>query len=126
MLLVKTIVKRTKNELVATIITYLRKLDAFIKTDDSRLMTAPEEDIVLTEDEFAGAMPKIRVEVDNSYLDVEERIYETLPISEIVLCEGEFYVRAGDDAELHEDDLTIDELARVAQFLETEWEKTQQ
>ena len=71
---VTAIIKDAKNELVNTIITYMRKLDAYIKTDDKRLMTAPEEDIILTEDEFAVSMPKLRVEVDNSYLDVEDRI----------------------------------------------------
>ena len=119
---VTAIIKDAKNELVNTIITYMRKLDAYIKTDDKRLMTAPEEDIILTEDEFAVSMPKLRVEVDNSYLDVEDRIYESLPIEKLVLCEYEFYAVVG-GVDLDEDTLDTDDLAKIAQFLENEWNK---
>ena len=122
MLKPKSIVENAKTELGNTIITYLRKLDAFISTGNKRMMTAPEQDIIITENEVLGDMPEVRVEVDDSYLDVEDTIYEYLPIDKIVLCEGELYFEVG-DADIYVEDLDVEELAVIAGFLIGEYEK---
>jgi len=118
----KAIVETAKNELVNAIIIALRKLDAFIATGDKRMMTSPDEDIVIDESEVLGEMPKILGEVDNSYLDVEDRTYKRLPIDKFVLSEGEFYVECN-GVEFFKDDLSIEELQDIAQFLQEELEK---
>ncbi len=122
MLRPKSIVETAKTELGNIIITYLRKLDGFVSSGDKRLMTAPDQDIILEKDAMLGETPKIRVEVDNSYLDVEDVIYEYLPIDKFVLCEGEFYVEIA-GTELTENELSVEELSKIAQFLQDEWEK---
>lgn len=122
MLKPKSVVENAKTELGNTIITYLRKLDAFISTGNKRMMTAPEQDIIITENEVLGDMPEVRVEVDDSYLDVEDTIYEYLPIDKIVLSEGELYFEVG-DADIYVEDLDVEELAVIAGFLIGEYEK---
>jgi len=116
----KTIVENAKKELLEIIITYLRKLDAFIATGNKKLITAPGEDIIIADFEAKGEVPKVRVEVDNTYLDVEDTTYEYLPITKFVLSEGEFYVEIG---KIDKDDLSIEELQSIAEFLQDEWEK---
>lgn len=61
----------------------------------------------------------INVEVDNSYLDVEERTYERREMSEIiVLLDGTVMVRDDDGNEWDDTDITISELATIADLLE--------
>lgn len=61
----------------------------------------------------------INVEVDNSYLDVEERTYERREMSEIiVLLDGTVMVRDEDGNEWDDTDITISELATIADLLE--------
>ena len=119
---VTAIVQTAKSELGNIIITYLRKLSGYLTTEDKRLMTAPESSIYLTSAELTGAMPMVKVETDNSYLDIEDRTYEYRTIDRICLECGELYVEAG-DVELYEDDLTVEEMASIALFLEIEWNK---
>lgn len=120
----KAIVENAKNELVNIIINTLCKLDAFNTTGDKRLMTNPNEDIVITESEVMRDTPRIRAEVDNTYLDVEDRTYANLPIDKFVLCECEFYVEVN-GVEYFKDDLSVEELASIAEFLQNEWEKAE-
>lgn len=114
------IVQTAKTELGNIIITHLRKLSGYLTTGDKRLMTAPESSIYLTSAELTSAMPMVKVETDNSYLDIEDRTYEYRTIDRICLCDGELYVEAG-DAEMYEDDLTVEEMASIAQYLMDEW-----
>ena len=121
----KSILEQAKTELGNIIITYLRKLAGYLATDDKRLMTAPESSIYLTSAELTSAMPMVKVETDNSYLDIEDRTYEYRTIDRICLECGELYVEVG-DAELYENDLTAEEMESIAQFLIDEWGKIQQ
>ena len=61
---------------------------------------------------------RINVEVDNSYLDVEDRCYENVEVAEIsVSRDGEVWVNTEDD-EYTIDEISLEELADVAEALE--------
>ena len=67
----------------------------------------------------------INVEVDNSYLDVEDRCYEDREMSEVVVAlDGNVIVRDEDDGEWFFDELSTDEVARIANSLEKTYWKT--
>ena len=67
----------------------------------------------------------INVEVDNSYLDVEERCYEDREMSEVVVAlDGNVIVRDEDEGEWFFDELSTDEVARIANSLEKTFWKT--
>lgn len=61
----------------------------------------------------------INVEVDNSYLGVEERTYEDMEIAEIRLTlDGNVFVANEDGYEWECDNLSVEELANVATSLQ--------
>ena len=65
----------------------------------------------------------IGVDVDNSYLDVEECIKEKRSVIEVhlTLDENVFVVAEGDDTEIEWKDLSTDELAEIANTLERDY-----
>ena len=65
----------------------------------------------------------IKVEVDNSYLDVEETTMENRTIIEVrVSLDGNvFLVGYGDDTEIEWKDISTDELAGLANVLENQY-----
>ena len=65
----------------------------------------------------------IEVEVDNSYLDVEDTIMENRTITEIhVSLDGNiFLVAYEDDTEIEWKDISTDELAGLANILENQY-----
>lgn len=111
------IINNARFELTTHIITLMRKLDAYLATGKRNLMTAPEEDVVIDFAELGNA-PAIRVEVDNSYLDVEDRCYETRPVDFIATGDDHNFYVSVDDAEIDADDLSTDELLVIAKVLE--------
>lgn len=111
------IINNARFELTTHIITLMRKLDAYFATGKRNLMTAPEEDVVIDFAELGNA-PAIRVEVDNSYLDVEDRCYETRPVDFIATGDDHNFYVSVDDAEIDADDLSTDELLVIAKVLE--------
>lgn len=111
------IINNARFELTTHIITLMRKLDAYLATGKKNLMTAPEEDVVIDFAELGNA-PAIRVEVDNSYLDVEDRCYETRPVDFIATGDDHNFYVSVDDAEIDADDLSTDELLVIAKVLE--------
>ncbi len=111
------IINNARFDLATTIITLMRKLDAYFATGKKNLMTAPEEDVVIDFAELGNA-PAIRVEVDNSYLDVEDVCHETRPLDFIATTDDcNFYVGA-DGADIDADDISTDELLVIAKVLE--------
>ena len=111
------IINNARFELVTLIITLMRKLDAYFATGKKNLMTAPEEDVVIDFAELGNA-PAIRVEVDNSYLDVEDVCHEIRPLDFIDTTDDcNFYVSA-DGADIDADDISTDELLVIAKVLE--------
>ena len=65
----------------------------------------------------------IKVETDNSYLDVEDTIMENRTITEVrVSLDGNvFLVGYGDDTEIGWKDISTDELAGLANILENQY-----
>ena len=111
------IINNARFELVTLIVTLMRRLDAYFATGKKNLMTAPEDDVVIDFAELGNA-PAIRVEVDNSYLDVEDVCHEVRPLDFIATGDDhDFYVSA-DEADIDADDLSTDELLVIAKVLE--------
>jgi len=111
------IINVARFDLATTIITLMRKLDAYFATGKKNLMTAPEEGVVIDFAELGNA-PAIRVEVDNSYLDVEDRCYETRPVDFIATGDDHNFYVSVDGADSYADDLSTDELLVIAKVLE--------
>ena len=66
----------------------------------------------------------IKVEVDNSYLDIEDRCYEQQEVAEILvnLIDKEVWV-CTEDAEYTIDEISVEELAEIANAMEETYEK---
>lgn len=113
------IIKNARLELVTLIVTLMRKIDGYLETENKRLMTESEEVCVdFNGLDIADKTPVINVEVDNSYLDVEDRCYEPRHIDYIVTEDAHnFYLSAG-ETDINADDISTDELAAIAKFLE--------
>lgn len=118
-----TIIQSARKALVDIIIGYLRKIDGFMETGDKRLRTEGEVNLY-DEDFITENMPVIEVEVDNSYLDVEDYCTERRKITQFIVSEdGELsFCIKGDNKEIPAKNATIEELARIANFPQNEWE----
>ena len=113
------IINSARFELVTLIITLMRKIDGYLETGSKNLMTA-SEGVCLDFNglDIADKTPVVNVEVDNSYLDVEDRCYESRHIDYIVMSgDHDFYLSAG-ETDIDADDLSTDELVAIAKFLE--------
>jgi hypothetical protein len=66
----------------------------------------------------------IKVEVDNSYLDINDTCYEEREVAEILvnLNDKEIWVCTEDD-EYTIDEISVDELAEIANAMEETYEK---
>jgi hypothetical protein len=112
------IINNARFELTTHIITLMRKIDAYLETGSKGLMTDPEESVVLDFAECVYA-PSIIVEVDNSYLDIEDTCREVRTLDFIATSDDhDFYVGAGENTEVEADDITTDELLAIAKCLE--------
>ena len=112
------IINNARFEIVTHIITLMRKIDAYLETGNKGLMTDPEESVVLDFAECVYA-PSIIVEVDNSYLDIEDTCREVRTLDFIATSDDhDFYVGAGENTEVEADDITTDELLAIAKCLE--------
>ena len=63
----------------------------------------------------------VSVEVDDSYLDIEDRIFETIKVSEVHLAlDEEIYLVLdnGNEDEIDVDDISTDELTALAELFE--------
>ncbi len=122
MITAQSIINDARLKVITHIVTLMRKLDAYFTTGKEGLITDPEEGVVI---DFAECekVPYIRVEADNSYLDVEERCYELQPLSFIATSDDcNFYVGAGDtdenEVDIDADDISTDDLLAIAMVLE--------
>ena len=115
---IQDIISNARFELVAHIITLMRKIDAYLETGDKRLMTNSEEGVVV---DFADCVsaPSILIEVDNSYLDVEETCTEVRTLDFIATRDGnDFYVGDSANSEVKAEDISTDDLIEIAKVLE--------
>ena len=113
----QSIIDNARFEIITHIITLMRKIDAYLETGNKRLMTAPDEDVVI---DFAECedIPSIRVEVDNSYLDVEDVCEETRMLDFIATGDDHNFYVSTDGADIDADDLSTDELLAIAKCIE--------
>ena len=112
------IINNARFELIAHIITLMRKIDAYLETGDKRLMTNSEEGVVV---DFADCVsaPSILIEVDNSYLDVEETCREVRTLDFILTSDDhDFYVGDRANSEVKAEDISTDDLIEIAKVLE--------
>ena len=115
----QAIINDARFELVTLIVTLMRKIEGYLETGSKNLMTA-DEGVCLDFNglDIADKTPVVNVEVDNSYLDVEDRCYEPRHIDYIVTRDDHnFYLAAG-ETDIEDDDLSTDELVAIAKFLE--------
>ena len=112
------IINNARFELVAHIITLMRKIDAYLETGNKRLMTNSEEGVVVNFADCVSA-PSIVIEVDNSYLDVEETCREVRTLDFIATRDDyNFYVGDKANSEVKAEDISTDDLIEIAKVLE--------
>ena len=114
------IINNARFELVTLIITLMRKINGYLETGNKNLMTANDEGVCLDFNglDIADKTPTIRVEVDNSYLDVEDRCYESRHIDYIVTRDDHYFYLSAGETDIDADDISTDELVAIAKFLE--------
>ena len=112
------IINNARAEIIAHIITLMRKIDAYLETGDKRLMTNSEESVLLNFDDCVSA-PSILIEVDNSYLGVEETCREIRTLDFILTSDDhDFYVGDRVNSEIKAEDISTDDLIEIAKVLE--------
>ena len=115
---VQDIIDNARFEIVTHIITLMRKIDAYLETGDKRLMTNSEESVLLNFTDCVYA-PSILIEVDNSYLDVEETCREVRTLDFILTSDDhDFYVGDRVNSEVKAEDISTDDLIEIAKVLE--------
>ena len=113
------IINNARFEIVTHIVTLMRKIDAYLETGNKRLMTTSENVCVdFNGLDIADKTPVINVEVDNSYLGVEERCYEPRHIDYIVTKGAHDFYLSAEETDIDANDISTDELAAIAKFLE--------
>ena len=115
---IQDIINNARFEIITHIITLMRKIDAYLETGDKQLMTNPEEGVVV---DFVDCVyaPSILIEVDNSYLDVEETCREVRTLDFIATRDGhDFYVGDSTNSEVKAEDISTDDLIEIAKVLE--------
>ena len=118
------IINNARFELVTLIVTLMRKINGYLETGNKNLMTT-DEGVCLDFNglDITDKTPVVNVEVDNSYLDVEDRCYEPRHIDYIVTSDDHnFYLSAG-ETDIDADDISTDELVGIAKFLESTYNK---
>ena len=114
---IQDIINNARFEIITHIITLMRKIDAYLETGDKQLMTNPEEGVVV---DFVDCVyaPSILIEVDNSYLDVEETCREVRTLDFIAArADEDFYVSDGAN-NVRAEDISTDDLIEIAKVLE--------
>ena len=112
------IINNARAEIIAHIITLMRKIDAYLETGDKQLMTNSEESVLLNFDDCVSA-PSISIEVDNSDLGVEETCREVRTLDFILTSDDhDFYVGDRVNSEIKAEDISTDDLIEIAKVLE--------
>lgn len=111
------IINNARAEIITHIITLMRKINAYLETGDKQLMTNPEEGVIVDFTDCVYA-PSILIEVDNSYLDVEETCREVRTLDFIAArADEDFYVSDGAN-NVRAEDISTDDLIEIAKVLE--------
>ena len=111
------IINNARVEIITHIITLMRKINAYLETGDKQLMTNPEEGVVVDFIDCVYA-PSILIEVDNSYLGVEDTCREVRTLDFIAArADEDFYVSDGAN-NVRAEDISTDDLIEIAKVLE--------
>lgn len=124
----QSIINDARFELTYLIVTLMRKLDAYFKTGKKNLITNEDgviDGIIIDFTECVRPLPAIRVEVDNSYLDIEDRCYEYRPVDSIVTRDDCHFYLCVDDRDIDAEDISTDELVLIAKVLEDTYNKAE-
>ena len=114
---VQDIINNARTEIITHIITLMRKIDAYLETGDKQLMTNSEESVMLNFDDCVYA-PSILIEVDNSYLGIEDACREVHSLDFIAArADEDFYVSDGAN-NVRAEDISTDDLIEIAKVLE--------
>jgi hypothetical protein len=116
------IINNARFELVTHIVTLMRKLDAYLVTGSKKVMTSSEESVVIADYDLV-AVPAVRVEVDNSYLDVEDRCFEPRLVESIYTSDDHNFTVTLGESEIDADGLSTDDLLTIAKALEDTYNK---
>lgn len=116
------IINNARVELVTHIVTLMRKLDAYLLTGSKKVMTDSEEVVVIGDYDLA-TVPAVRVEVDNSYLDVEDRCFEPRLVESIYATDDDNFTVTLGGSEIGAYDLSTDDLFVIAKALEDTYNK---
>ena len=112
------IINNARAEIITHIITLMRKIDAYLETGDKQLMTNPEVGVVVDFIDCVYA-PSILIEVDNSYLGVEDTCREVRALDFIATRDDhDFYVGDRANSEVKAEDISTDDLIEIAKVLE--------
>lgn len=114
---IQDIINNARAEIITYIITLMRKIDAYLETGNKQLITNPEKGVVVDFMDCVYA-PSILIEVDNSYLDVEETCREVRTLDFITArADEDFYVSDGAN-NVRAEDISTDDLVEIAKVLE--------
>ena len=115
---VQDIINNARAEIITHIITLMRKTDAYLETGDKQPMTNPEVGVVVDFTDCAYA-PSILIEVDNSYLGVEDTCREVRTLDFIAArADEDFYVGDWANNNIRAEDISTDDLIEIAKVLE--------
>jgi hypothetical protein len=125
MIKAQDIINDARFKVITHIVTLMRKLDAYFETGKKNLMTDPEneEGVIIDFTECMRPFPAIRVEVDNSYLDVEDRCFEPRLVESIYTSDDHNFTVTLGGSEIDADDLSTDDLLAIAKALEDTYNK---
>ena len=117
------IINNARFEIITHICALMGKIGAYLETGKKGLMMQNGTCVDFNGLEIADKTPVINVEVDNSYLDVEDRCYEPRHIDYIVSGDDgcSFYLSAK-GTDINADDISTDELVAIGNFLETTYD----
>lgn len=108
---------KAKVEIISHIRYEINQIHSLVHKDN-------DDELPYTSEEDWPFSPAIRVVVDNSYLDVEETTYETRKVVTLSIEDDENIIVEDENGSEHKiKNLTIEELAFIADTLETSYFK---
>ena len=112
------IINNARTEIIPHIITLMRKIDAYLETENKQLITNSEEGVMVDFMDCVYA-PSILIEVDNSYLGVEDTCREVRTLDFIATKDDhDFYVGDWANNNVRAEDISTDDLIEIAKVLE--------
>lgn len=128
----ESIARNVKQELLKHIKDTMRKLDAFLCTGDKKLSAAVGHDVVIEGTDLRRKV-KLDVEVDNSYLDVDDACTEPREVETIAIeydddepcTDGWLCVELAGGAELYEHALSLNDLVLIGNTLDETYENAE-